>query len=784
MAPSGCRRILASVLREGKRIAGATAALGLLIGCSPDPPEPAAAAETPEASAPRPAAPSYAGTAACLECHADIGERWRGSDHDLAMQEPSGDSVLGDFSTEGVLLDGQRWSFSTRNGEFFALPPPEDDVSERRVAYTFGVRPLQQYLVRAEGGRLQPLPAAWDSRPAEAGGQRWMHVYEGERVRPGDAIHWMGRVQTWNHQCADCHSTALERGYDEANDRYQTSWQELDVGCEACHGPGSRHAELARGGDPEAARASVTSLALGPGAWSFAPGDPIARRSQPAAHAQRELDTCAPCHSRRAPISPDTAPGDRFLDGYLPALLDEGLYFADGRMRDEVYVWGSFAQSKMHAAGVGCSDCHDPHTLEVRGGPDAVCAGCHEPATFTSTDHHGHAPGSAGASCVACHMPERTYMQVDARRDHSLRVPRPDVAAVTGSPSVCAPCHQDRDAQWAAERLAARGALREETHFGALLWAAFSGAPASVAGLQKLIEDRRQPTIVRATAASLLGAALDRERLPTLRAALDDPDALVRLGATRALEALAPADRLALGRDRLRDAVRAVRIEAARTLLAAPPDAWAPAEHTALADALREYRISQELNADRIEGQLNLSTLEAQLGNAGAALERARRAIDFAPREAVPHINLAELLRRTGDEPGAERTLREGLAHQPGNAQLELALGLSLVRQGRTDDALAALASAHEHDASNVRVAYTYAIALQSVGHIDSSIAILEASHRDHPNDRDLLYALTTIERDRSHHEAARRWAKALLALDPSDPTARALSDSLDASAP
>jgi Flp pilus assembly protein TadD len=376
-------------------------------------------------------------------------------------------------------------------------------------------------------------------------------------------------------------------------------------------------------------------------------------------------------------------------------------------------------------------------------------------------------------------MPARTYMQVDVRRDHSLRVPRPDVAAVTGSPTVCAPCHAGTDAAWARAELDRRGALRDTPHPGLALAAGRAGAPGAADALTGLLGDHEQPAIFRATAALLLGRVLDRAQLPALRAALDAPEPLVRLGAVRSLDALAPADRLALGRTRLRDPLRAVRIEAARALVEVPPGAWPPGARTALADALSEYRRAQQLSADRMEGQLNLSALELQLGNVDRAVEHARLAVSFAPDEPAARVNLADALRRSGDEEGAERTLRGGLERAPDSAELELALGLSLVRQGRSDEALDAIGRAYRAAPGAARIAYTWALALQSAGRVDESIAVLEQAARDHPRDRDVLLALVTIERDRGHTAAAARWADALLALEPDDPRIRALRTSL-----
>jgi len=814
LAPPCSRKIVASVPGSCNRLAAGLLVAVLAAGCGPEevpprsttpPPDEASQARDEEAAR---RSPHYVGSSQCSECHAEVAARWLGSDHDLAMQEATPATVLGRFdqrdSSPGApdsqdssdafdptpqQLDGQEWRFE-RRGDAFIVRAPAEDGPERdhEIAYVFGVRPLQQYLVRAAGGRLQPLPVAWDARPGDDGGQRWLHLYEGAQLRADDPLHWTGRIQTWNHQCATCHSTALERGYDEASDRYDTRWQELDVACEACHGPGSRHVELARPGAPGGRREIEASspgagltvdLSRSPGTWELSPDRPIARRTQPALHARREIDSCAPCHSRRSRIAPDAVRGNPFLDGYLPSLIDEGLYFADGRMRDEVYVWGSFQQSRMHAAGVTCSDCHDPHSLEVRDGPDAVCATCHLPEVFATTGHHGHAPDSAGASCVACHMPERRYMQVDDRRDHSLRVPRPDIAAATGSPGVCIGCHEDRDAAWAADSLASRGALRDGAHPGSALAAAWAGEANAGALLAVVVADPELPAILRASAASQLAANLSRATLPALRSAFSDDEPLVRLGAARALDSLAPVDRLALGRELLRDPVRAVRIEAARSLAAVPAQAWPPGTRVALADALAEYRASQLLHADRPEAQLSLASLELNLGDLPAARRRGERAVELAPHAIAPRVNLADVLRRMGDEAGAEAQLREGLAAHPDTADLHFALGLSYIRQDRRAEATDAFARAHELAPDSSRLAYTYALALHDGARSDEAVSVLAQAHDSQPADRDLLVALATIERDRGHSEQALRWADALVALDPRDEAAQQLRNAL-----
>ncbi|MEE3330987.1 MAG: tetratricopeptide repeat protein [Myxococcota bacterium] len=728
---------------------------------------------------PTPAEATFVGSQQCAQCHPKEMAAWTDSHHDLAMQEPTSESVLGRFDGAELTLDGERWQFGDHEAagsKAYRVRVPEVDGEPRvrDIAYVFGVDPLQQYLVRAEGGRLQPLPVAWDSRAESEGGQRWFHLYEGESIRSNDSLHWSGRLQTWNHQCASCHSTNLEKNYDEVTDRYDTRWAEIDVGCEGCHGKASKHVEWAQNGANDATLESGFPSLRGRSAsrWSFANGAPIADRTVGPA-LPNEIDVCAPCHSRRTTLTTHPDPSHAFLDDYLPALLEADLYFDDGQIRDEVYVWGSFVQSRMYAAGVTCSDCHDPHSLEIRDGPDASCGNCHAAEAFATTEHHGHPETSEGASCVACHMPTRTYMGVDARRDHSIRVPRPDLSERIGSPDACTSCHSDRDSRWAASSLATRGALRTAPHPGAAIHAARQGAADAQRELASVVSDTGVSAIMRATAASLLDGSREVAAASATVTALGDSDALVRLGALRALERVEPRGRIALAQPLLHDSVAAVRLEAARILAPAPPENWPPGTRVALAGPLGEYRAGQLANADRFEAQLNLSVLHAQLGETDEAIRRAERALEFEPMAVAARVNLGDLLRATGREAEANAVLRAGVEMTPDSAELHFALGLSLVRQGKSEAALAELVRAAELAPAVLRFAYTYAIALHGLGRSDEAVAaLLEATRTSEGASRDasLLFALATIERDRGNRTAAIRWARRLAAANPNDP--------------
>jgi tetratricopeptide (TPR) repeat protein len=731
----------------------------------------------------------WVGAERCGSCHESQLHLWRGSHHDLAMQHASEASVLGDFDAAEFTQHGVTTRFTRRDGRFFVhAQGPDGEMGEFEVAYTFGVYPLQQYLVPLPGGRLQALTIAWDARPEGEGGGRWFDLYADERIPVGDPLHWTGPAQRWNLMCADCHSTGLRKGYRLAEERYETRWAEIDVACEACHGPGSSHVAWAEAqGEAVPSEASDRGLEfqLGEAAeWRFDPGQPIARRSRPR-ESHSEIETCGRCHSRRATLREEPAAGQPLTDTHLPALLDPGLYYADGQIEEEVYVYGSFLQSRMFAAGVTCSDCHDPHSLALPEQPDVVCDRCHRHEVFGSVEHHHHATGSPGASCVECHMPSRVYMGVDARLDHSLRVPRPDLSGEIDAPDACTGCHVDRPATWAAE--AVRGWFGEDrsvrAHYGQTLHAGRIGLGGADGDLPALALAQDRPAIVRATALRLLGAAPGAAAFDAIEAAARDADPLVRIAAVGAAESLPPPRRLRAVKPLLRDPVRAVRIEAGRVLAPVPPELWRPGERAPLADALAEYRAAQEVNADRPEAHVNLGLLHARFGELAEARSEYETALRIGPWFVPAYVNLADLDRLEGRDEDGERTLRRGLEVAPDSADLHHALGLLLVRSGNREEALDALAQAAALGPGLVRYAYVYGVALHSAGRSDEAVEVLARAHEAHPGDGALLFALATIQRDRAELEEAREWARKLRALAPDDPRARVLSEELEGDA-
>ena len=693
-------------------------------------------------------------------------------------------TVLGNFDNARFTHSGVTSDFFRRDGKFFVRTDGSDGkLADFEIRYVFGVDPLQQYLIEMPDGRLQTLSITWDSRPAARGGQRWYHMYPEEFVPHGDELHWTGPLQNWNYQCAECHSTNLQRSYDPKSRRHAASWSEIDVSCETCHGPGSRHVRWAQ--DPESAGAGdAGSLGLVVRmderrgvAWTMDPSSGKPARSE-ARVSEREIETCARCHSRRGQVWKDYTPGRPIGETHRVALLDPELYFPDGQIRDEVYEYGSFLQSRMYQAGVSCGDCHDPHSLKLRAPGGAVCLQCHQAEKYQATAHHHHEPESAGSDCLGCHMPGRLYMGVDFRRDHSMRVPRPDLAVSLDVPDACTGCHKDRKPAWAAGMV--RGwfgtARTEARHYGLILHDGDIGAAGARQQLLALAQDISQPGIVRASALQRLDRIPGPEAMARITALLRDPDPLVRRAAVSAHQSLPPERREGL-LVMLKDRVRDVRLEAVPLVADIPDELLQPGEIGERDSAIAEYIASQQVNADRADAHLNLALISLARGRSEEARAELEEALVLDPRFVPAVVNLADLHRTLGQEAEAEAALRRGLETSPKAAALHHALGLLMVRTGRADAALDELKVAAELAPSAGRYSYVYAVALDGAGRRPEATRILRRALVQQPYDRDTLWALANYQLDSKDHREALAIAQRLLALEPDDPDIRALAE-------
>jgi len=723
----------------------------------------------------------FVADASCLPCHSRQADLFRGSHHDLAMQPATRETVLGDFDDTRFEYFGVETRFFRRDGQFMTRTEgPGGESAEYVIAYTFGVEPLQQYLVHFPGGRLQALPVAWDVER-----ERWFHLYPDERIGADDPLHWTGRYQTWNAMCAECHSTNLRKRYDPATDGYRTTWAEIDVGCQACHGPGAAHMSWARAKRDGAEEESRDST---PGHEGIGLVASLAR-----VDSRTEVDACARCHARRHRVSGEDAHGRPLLDDFMPATLDAHLYYADGQILDEVYVYGSFVQSRMYAAGVRCSDCHDPHSLSLRAEGDALCTQCHRPEPQSRFDgliarrydtaaHHHHPVESKGARCVSCHMPARTYMVIDPRRDHSLRVPRPDLSQKLGVPNACNGCHGDQSSSWAVSQVEAwyGPERRRGADYGTAIHDGRAGGSHALQPLLSLLGSDLDAGIVRATSVSLLpryGAGALAELVEATR----DPDPLVRALAARSLALLPPAERPAVLAPLLDDPIRAVRIEAAAQLAASLGADPALARRPELRRALDEYEAAQRATSDLPGGRLNLGVLYTALGRMTDAEREYLRATELDPTFLPAYANLSQLYDRIGRAGDAESVLRAGIAHCAEPAELHYSLGLLLAAQpGRMSESVRELRAAARGLPDRARVHYNLGLAEQHLGHPDRAATALKSATRIDPREPGYPHALALLYSQQKDFEKAVVYARRLVELAPDSLEARQLLATLE----
>jgi predicted CXXCH cytochrome family protein len=736
----------------------------------------------------------FVGSDTCAGCHQAEAALWRGSQHKHAMDHANEKSVLGNFNNTTFDYYGVHSRFFRKDGKFFVKTDgPDGKLATFEVKYTFGIYPLQQYLIEFPDGRIQALSIAWDSRLKEQGGQRWFHLYPNENIRYDDILHWTKLNQNWNFMCAECHSTGLRKNYNAARDRYATTWKEISVGCEACHGRGSTHVAWARSQqswlsfnrskDPSKGLLATFDDRKGV-VWSRDPRSGKVQRNLPPNVLRKEVETCGRCHARRSEISEDWVPG-RWLQQTHAIVnpLGQDVYWADGQIRDveEPYDYVPFKQSKMFAAGVTCSDCHDPHSGKQKFAGNGVCLQCHSSQTFAGAKHSHHKQADAGPSCVSCHMPARTYMVIDPRHDHSMRVPRPDLSVKLGTPNACNYCHTDRPPQWAADAVARRFGPKREgfQNYAEAFHADWTDRVDAEKLLASVGSDGSGPNVARASALIALAAFISPANAKLARHGLSDPDPMVRIAAMDMLVNVPPEQVWPLVAPLLSDPVRGVRIRAVNLLAAVPTDRQPQADRKHFESAAAELVAARRLNADRPEARSSLANFYAKRGLTTEAEAEYKAALRLSPQFAPAAVNLADLYRRLGRDSEGESILRKAIAISPTNASLHYSLGLTLTRMKKSDQAIDELHRAYELEQNGARYSYVYAVALYSEGRRDEAMALLKKILSAHPNDRDTLLALIAYSRDKGDISGALTYANKLAQIGPEDSNLKALIESI-----
>lgn len=704
---------------------------------------------------------TYVDNKLCMQCHQAEAKTWNTSHHALAMAHANATSIKANFDNTRFKRHGLTSHFFKRDNKFYIRTDgPTGQFSDYEVKYTFGTDPIQQYIIELPNGRLQNFTLAWDVHH-----KKWFDLYPNEKTPTGDILHWAGQYQNANMMCVSCHTTAFQKNYNATSDSYTSTWSEMNVSCQSCHGPGEHHVDWAKAQVKGTTQVDFKNEHQG--LIDFKRGG-----------ANLVIETCAACHSRRSELTANPYAGQPFMNHYLPALLTEGLYYADGQQDAEVYVYNSYRQSKMFQRGVSCVDCHNPHSGKLKFEGNAVCTQCHSPQgdkrfptaakRYDDPLHTFHKTGSPGAQCVNCHMPAKKYMLIHSRPDHSIRIPRPDLSIKLGTPNACTDCHTNKSAKWAEDWITQwYGANRHsKIHYGEIIAAGRSGNSAAEEALIKLAEDSSEPSVVRATALDLL-ANYSLNSMQASISGLKSPHPEIRHAAISSLEKIPPAERLGELTPLLSDPIRAVRIEAARALSSTPAHLFDEKSRKAFNTALSEYITVQLINLDMPASSLNLAVLNENLRDSDQAEKYYLNALHIDPDFTPARLNLAQLYSRLNRNADAEKILQEGVHRLPTQGELQYSLGLLLAEEKRLDEAVNTLKQAAKFLPNRARVQYNYALALQQTGQRKKAEQILLTAHQIEKNNTDIIYALVVYYSQENNKKQLSIWTNILEKINP-----------------
>lgn len=691
----------------------------------------------------------FVGDQTCRSCHAEQMQQWKGSHHDYAMKVADSTSVRGDFGNVTFEQEDGTYRFYRKGDRYMVeAPGPDGNRKTYEITHTFGWTPLQQYLVDFGNGKLQVLNVAWNVEKGQ-----WFSMHPDEKVRPGDWMHWTGGAMNWNTMCADCHSTQLEQNYVPRADSFHTTWSSINVSCESCHGPGKEHVEFmqSKASEDASIQRIREDLELTKGASQM-----------------QQINTCASCHSLREKLVDGSKPEKGFLDHFNPNLPHPDMYFSDGQIKQEDYVYASFLQSKMFQNGVKCNDCHDPHSLELKANvtDNSLCLQCHAPK-YNAPDHYFHEAGTKASQCVSCHMPGRYYMEIDFRRDHSFRVPRPDLSAKFGTPNACNNCHDSKSAEWAAQKVEDWYGPERPKHFSEILAEADSMGAEAIPDLKRLVADTAEPAIARATAVWYLGQFPSRQSRGVLERSLQNSSPLIRKAAARAAGSLSKQQKKKILPMALDDSVRAVRVAAAEGLAGFGVADFVPSLKQSFKTAIREYRSYLDVNQYFPSGLMNRGQFFEKQGQTQQAIAAYQKALQKDPQLNPARLNLAYLYNGQGNKQKARQLLETVIEQEPSFGPAHFSLALLLAGQGQMPKAITHFKRAAELMPDHARVRYNLAISYQQSNRpADAEKRYLQAI-KIAPDNPDYRYGICTFYLQQKKYAKALPHARKLTELQP-----------------
>ncbi|MDO3694000.1 tetratricopeptide repeat protein [Wenyingzhuangia sp. chi5] len=686
----------------------------------------------------------YVGSQKCKECHATQFKDWEGSHHDKSMQKANRQTIIAPFNGEVFKSQGVTSTFFQKEGKFYVNTEGRDGKNhDYEIIYTFGFTPLQQYIVLFPDGQYQCLRTAFNTKK-----NKWFDLYPDFKVVHKEWLHWSRGGLNWNTMCADCHSTNVKKNYNEKNHSYDTNYAIINVSCEACHGPGKKHVEnaLKKGSDY---KNDGTMQMVG-------------------LDSKELVDACARCHARRENITLFHTPQGTFLDHYFPQFITKDIYHADGQILDEDYVYGSFIQSKMYHNGVSCKDCHNPHSTKRKFDDNRLCMQCHDGATFNVESHHKHKMGTKEAMCINCHMPGKYYMGNDFRRDHSFRIPRPDLSIKYGTPNACVGCHKDKDDQWAYENFVKLYGEPKKNHFSDKLAPGITGTIGGRDSLMLLAHDTIYPNMARASAVSNLRNYAGQINVSEVLKFLKDKSPLVK-GATADLlfDLKLGADNYKVLLPLLKDDKTAVRVKAFFAL-SSIPYSKIPKEYRDVYEKVKiEFANHLKATGEFSGGRMKRAQYYLNTGKIQSAISTLEDALKIDITNNIVRTTLANLYYQVKDYQKSEEAYKTILEQEPGFGLTNYDYGLLLNELGRPKEAIVQLQKAIGYLPENDRIAYNLALLYFQNKQTKNAISVLNTQLKRSANNTDLIYLMAYIYKENNEIEKAKKYAKKLIEIAP-----------------
>jgi hypothetical protein len=603
---------------------------------------PAIPVDTAASSAPNP----YVGSSRCKDCHEKEHAAWQKSWHAKALAPGDRKSIVGNFANAHFVgTSSEAWM--TKRGDRYVMRArgATGELADFSVDWVIGGKRMQDNVTVFPDGRWQVLPVYFHTT-----GKQWVDYTETKQgaLTPEHPFYWTNSRRMANHECLDCHTTALRVSFDETGQQWHTTFVDPNVACEDCHGAGGRHSESQETADIVH---PVDSGAVG-------------------------MSACARCHGPRKPLFPMLDPEHQFQLGqsydelYDPivVVLGDGVspeFFVDGKPKTSSFEYQGMLQAAcFRRGGATCLTCHSaPHDAkghaELRApDPDASCVKCH-PAVAAAGKAHTHHDAVAARSCIACHMAPIVSGVLDHFADHSIDVPVPQNTDRHGVPNACGVCHDKKAPGELAKALAS--------------WWPDAGKRAA---RRIRLADAFDPKTAKDSARALVGVIHDDTEAPTLRGAamivaarrfgpptaralqpfLASPNLVLRAKAIEALsaaKATASADAIAA---RLADPSLRIRLAAAVTL----HDLRDPRGESALRK-LADAPESSHLLLPHAE----LGPLFARRGDFDAARKELTAVARLAPYFIDPLVQLAAIAASQGDLVEARARIAQVLALEP-----------------------------------------------------------------------------------------------------------------------